>query len=157
LVNHPLRDNVTGIPTSRNPDTPEGLKSRLSIGIHRILEELPHSTELELRKLHRTRMDSCRASALELLRALPTSREVLRPSKPHLSLSTLQEQTWEHYRGLDLSLFILSVEGSTMVFIERVRRCYGRRLGHGPTCLAGRPCNLAGHQVSCSTFGHWIP
>jgi hypothetical protein len=37
-----------GILTNQDPDTPEGLESRLSIGIHRILAELPHSTELEL-------------------------------------------------------------------------------------------------------------
>jgi hypothetical protein len=29
IVNHPLRGNVVGIPTSQNPDTPEGLESRL--------------------------------------------------------------------------------------------------------------------------------
>jgi hypothetical protein len=66
-----------GIPTSQNPDTLEGLESRLSVGIHRIPTELPHSTELELRKFHRTRTDSNRDSALELLRGLPTSRKVL--------------------------------------------------------------------------------
>jgi hypothetical protein len=43
-----------GILTSQNPNTPEGLESRLSVGIHRILSELPHLIELELRKLHRT-------------------------------------------------------------------------------------------------------
>jgi hypothetical protein len=43
-----------GIPTSQDPDTPEGLKSRLSARIHRILAEHPHLTELELRKLRRT-------------------------------------------------------------------------------------------------------
>jgi hypothetical protein len=31
-------------------------------------------------------MDSGRVSTLELLRGLPTSREVIRPSEPHLSL-----------------------------------------------------------------------
>jgi hypothetical protein len=62
-----LWGNVVGIPTSRDPDTPEGLESRLSIKICRIPTELPHSTELELRKLRRTRMDSGRDSALELL------------------------------------------------------------------------------------------
>jgi hypothetical protein len=41
-----------GIPTSQDPDTPEGLKSQLSVEIHRIPAELPHSTELELRKLY---------------------------------------------------------------------------------------------------------
>jgi hypothetical protein len=53
-----------GIPTSRDPNTPEGLESRLSIEIHRILAELLHSTELELRKLHRIRMDSVELSCL---------------------------------------------------------------------------------------------
>jgi hypothetical protein len=40
-----------GILTSQNPDTPEGLESQLSIGIHRIPVELLLSTELELEKL----------------------------------------------------------------------------------------------------------
>jgi hypothetical protein len=56
-----------GILTSWNPDTPDGLDSRLSVRIHRIPAELPHSTELELRKLRQTRMDFGRASTLELL------------------------------------------------------------------------------------------
>jgi hypothetical protein len=72
-----------GIPTRRNHDTPEGLKSRFSV---RIPVKLPHSTELELRKLCQTRTDSDRAFALELLRGLPISREVLRLSEPRLSL-----------------------------------------------------------------------
>jgi hypothetical protein len=38
-----------GILTSQDPDTPEGLKSWLSVRIHRIPAKLPHSTELELR------------------------------------------------------------------------------------------------------------
>jgi hypothetical protein len=78
-----------GIPTSQNPDAPEGLKSRLSVRIHRILAEILHSTELEHGKLCRSRTDSDRASTLELLRGLLTSRKVLRPSEPHLSLSLL--------------------------------------------------------------------
>jgi hypothetical protein len=52
LANHPLRGNVVGIPTSQDPDTLEGLKSWLVIRIHRILAELPHSTEQELIKLY---------------------------------------------------------------------------------------------------------
>jgi hypothetical protein len=55
------------IPTSRNPDTLEGLETQLSIGSRRILAELPHSTEPELGKLHQTRTDSSRASMFELL------------------------------------------------------------------------------------------
>jgi hypothetical protein len=50
LANHSLRVNVIGIPISQNPDTPEGLKSRLVVEIHTISAELPHSTKLELRK-----------------------------------------------------------------------------------------------------------
>jgi hypothetical protein len=61
-----------GIPTSWDPDTLEGLESRLSVRIHRIPAELPHSTELELRILHRIRMDSGTASALKLLQGLLT-------------------------------------------------------------------------------------
>jgi hypothetical protein len=38
-----------GIPTSWNPDTPEGLEQRLSAEIHRISAELPHSSKLESR------------------------------------------------------------------------------------------------------------
>jgi hypothetical protein len=53
--------------TSQNPDTLEGLESRLSVGIHRIPAELPHLIELELGKLCQTQMDSSRASTLELL------------------------------------------------------------------------------------------
>jgi hypothetical protein len=68
-----------GTLTCWDPDTLEGLESRLSVRIHRILTELPHLTELKLRKLHRIRMDSSRTSALELLQGLPTSREVLPP------------------------------------------------------------------------------
>jgi hypothetical protein len=66
-----------GIPTSQDLDTPKGLESLLSVEIHRILAQLPHSIELELGKLHRTQMDSSRASTLKLLRGLPTSWEVL--------------------------------------------------------------------------------
>jgi hypothetical protein len=40
------------IPTSRDPDTPEGLKSRLSVGICRIPTELPQLIELELKEIH---------------------------------------------------------------------------------------------------------
>jgi hypothetical protein len=92
LANHPLRGNVACIPTSRNPDTQEGLESRLSVGIHIILAELPHSIELELKKLHWTRMDFGRASTLELLQGLSISQEVLRPSELHLSLYSTKNE-----------------------------------------------------------------
>jgi hypothetical protein len=92
LANHPFRGNVVGIPTSRDPDTPEGLESRLSVGIHRIPVELPQSTELELRKLRRTQTNSSRASVLELLQGFPTSREVLQPLEPRLSLYSTKNE-----------------------------------------------------------------
>jgi hypothetical protein len=75
-----------GILTSQNPDTPEELESRLSVGIRRIPAELPHLTEPDLRKLCGTRTDSGEASTLELLRGFPTSWEVPRPSEPRLPL-----------------------------------------------------------------------
>jgi hypothetical protein len=80
-----------GILTSQNLDTTDGLESWLSVRIHRIPAELPHSTKLELKKLRRTRIDSGRTFTLKLLRGLPTSQGVLRPSEPCLSLSTLKE------------------------------------------------------------------
>jgi hypothetical protein len=46
-------------------------------------------TELELRKLRWTQTDFGRTSTLELLRGLSTSRKVLQPSEPHLSLPLL--------------------------------------------------------------------
>jgi hypothetical protein len=56
-----------GILTGRDPDTPEGLESRLSIEIRIIPTKLPHLTELELRKHRQIRMDSGRASTLNVL------------------------------------------------------------------------------------------
>jgi hypothetical protein len=67
LANHPLQGNIAGIPTSQNPDTTEGLESRFSVAIIRTPTELQHSIKLEFGKHHRTRMDSGRASVLELL------------------------------------------------------------------------------------------
>jgi hypothetical protein len=75
-----------GIPTSRDPDTPEELKNQLFVRIHKVPAELPHSTQLELEKLRRIRTDSDGAFVLELLRGLLRSREILQPSEPHLSL-----------------------------------------------------------------------
>jgi hypothetical protein len=92
IGNHPLRGNVVGILTSRDPDTLEGLESQLSIRIHKNPAELSHSTELELKKYHRIQMDFGRASVLELLRGHQISREVFRPSKPHLSLYSTKNE-----------------------------------------------------------------
>jgi hypothetical protein len=136
LANHPLRGNVMGIPTSRDPDTPEGLESRLFVRIHRISPELLHSTELKLEKLHRIWTDSDRAFVLELLW----------PSEPRLSLSLLyKEWIWEHYRKLNLTFFTLSTGRSTGVFIGWWSWCFDRKWDSGgPTCQDGRPVRVAG-------------
>jgi hypothetical protein len=79
-----------GIPTSQNPNTPEGLESRLSVRIRIIPSELPHSTELELGKLHRSRTGSGKVLRLSYSE---DSRQA-RKSSGHqnlTSLSTLQE------------------------------------------------------------------
>jgi hypothetical protein len=155
LTNHSLRGNVAGIPTSRNPNTPEGLESWLSVRIHRIPVELPHSTELELGKLRRTRMDSGRASALELLRGAPTSWEVLRPSEPHLSL-LCKEWTWEHYRKLNLTFFTLFAERKTRVFIGGLNRCFGRKWGSGGSLV--KPIDQLGWPGGQVSWPHrlWV-
>jgi hypothetical protein len=66
-----------GIPTSRNPNTSEGLENWLSVRIHRILAELPHSIEPEW-------------IPVELLRSSyeEGSRQAKRPSSTQ-SLTTL--------------------------------------------------------------------
>jgi hypothetical protein len=155
LLNHPLRGNVASLPTSRNPDTQEGLESQLSIGIHRIPTKLLHSIELELGKLCQTRMDSCRAFTLELLQGLLTSWEVLRPSEPRLSLSlsTLHEWTGEHSRGLNITLFTTSTRGSTWLFIGGLKQCSGWGLDTwGPLVRSAGHATWSGGQVS--SFHH---
>jgi hypothetical protein len=159
LTNHPVRGNVVGIPTSQNY-TPEELESWLSAGIHRISAKLPHSIELELKKPRRTQMDSGRASTLDLLQGLLTSREVLLPSEPHLSLSPLyKEWIWEHYRKLNLTFSTLSAGGSTGVF-RAIKSMPWPKLGLGmPSCQAGRPTWVVGQPsfVAALPFPLWIP
>jgi hypothetical protein len=130
LANHPLWGNVVGIMTSRDTDTPEGLESWLSVRIRRIPTELPRTTELELGKLRQIQMDSDRASALELLWGFLTSREVLWPSEPCLSL-LYKEWTWEHYRKPNLTFFKLSAGRSTGVFIGGLKDQRRRPEGGG--------------------------
>jgi hypothetical protein len=71
-------------------------------------------------------MDSGRASTLELLRGLPTRREVLRPSEPHLSLystrtklgSTLESKltlSARRSRGVKLVLWVKVGLGGPLV------------------------------------------
>jgi hypothetical protein len=129
---------------------PEGLESRFSIRIHRILAELPHLTELELRKLRQTRMDSGRSSTLELLWELPTCQHVLRPSEPPLSLySTKIEFKSPLEGGLNLTFFTVFVGRSTVVFIGGVRQCSGWRLGvWGPPVRPADHATWPGGQVS---------
>jgi hypothetical protein len=93
-------------------------------------------------------MDSGRASTLKLLQGL---LQVGKSSGPQnlTSLSILQEWTWEHYRGINLTLFTLSAEGSTMTFIGGIRRCCGTRLGTwGPHDRPADHATWPGGQVS---------
>jgi hypothetical protein len=83
-----------GIPTSQNPDTPEGPESRLSVRICKISAELLHSTESELENLRWTWMDSGRASVLKLLLGLREAKKSSGPQNPP-SLSTLQRLNLE--------------------------------------------------------------
>jgi hypothetical protein len=135
-----------GIPTRRDPDTPEGLESRLSVGICRILTELLHSTKLELRKLSQIQIDSGRASALELHRGLLTSREVLWPSEPHLSLYSTKIEFGSPLGGGAKSHFLHTFyRGEHCGIYRRSKAVLWPRIGSvRPTCQAGRPCNLAG-------------
>jgi hypothetical protein len=74
-----------GILTSQNPNTPEGLESQLSVRIHRILAELPHSIDYYLEnsiKPERILVELPCSSYEE------ASRQVGRPSIPQ-SLATL--------------------------------------------------------------------
>jgi hypothetical protein len=133
-----------GILTRLNPDTPEGLVSRLSVGIHRILAKLPHLTELELGKLHRTRTDSGRASVLELLQGLPTSCEVLRPSEPRLSLYSTGMNLGALQGANPHSLHTFCQEEHSGIY-RRSKVVLWRKIRRvRPTCRAGRLCNLAG-------------
>jgi hypothetical protein len=78
-------------------------------------------------------MDFGRASALELLRGLPTSRDVLRPSKPHISLysTKIEFRSPLGGGGLDLTFSTPSARRSKRVFIGGLCRCLGRSLGSG--------------------------
>jgi hypothetical protein len=148
LVNHPLRGNVAGILTSQNPSTTEGLECRLSVRIHGFLPELPHSTEQEPGILHRPEQIPVELPCSSYSK---DSRQVGKSSGPQnlTSLSTLQEWTWEHCRGLNLTLFTLSTGGSTMVFIGGVRQCCGWRMGMwGPLVRPAGHASWLGGQVS---------
>jgi hypothetical protein len=83
-----------GISTSWYPDTLEGLKSQLFVGIHRISAELPHSIELELKNIVEPEWipaELPRSSYSE------DSRQARKSSSPQnlTSLSTLQRLNLE--------------------------------------------------------------
>jgi hypothetical protein len=136
-----------GIPSSRDPNTPEGLESRLSIEIRRIPAELPHSTELELKKLCRTRMDFGRASVLKLLRGLPTSQEVLRPLEPRLYLYSTKFEFGSPLGGRGAKPHFLHTFcwGEHWGIYRRSKTVLWPKIGCvRSACQAGRPCNLVG-------------
>jgi hypothetical protein len=136
-----------GILISQNPDTPEELESQPSVGICRIMVELPHSTELEHRKLHWTWMDSGRASTLKLLWGLPASWEVLRPSEPRLSLYSTKIEFGSPLGGGGAKPHFLHTfcRGEHYGIYRRSKAVLWPKIGHvRPTCQAGRPCNFIG-------------
>jgi hypothetical protein len=110
-------------------------------------ELLPHSTKLELRKIHQTRMDSGRAFTLELPGGLPTSREVLQPSEPHLSLYSTKNELGSTI-GSSTSLSSHLLPGGMWGYLWEVRRistaslrCFGA-LGQPADHTRGLPSNL---------------
>jgi hypothetical protein len=68
---------------------------------------------------------------LELLRGLLTSREVLRPSEPRLSLYFTKIEFGSPLGELNLTFFTLSFRGSMGVFIGGVSQCLSRNWGSG--------------------------
>jgi hypothetical protein len=145
LAYHPLRSNVMGIPTSRDSDTPEGLETQLCVKIHRIPAELLHKTRLELEKLYRTRIDSSRASTLELLQGLPTSQEVLQPSEPCLSLYSTKMEFGSPLGGAKAHFLHTFCQGEHHGIYRRSKAVLWLKIGHlRPNCQAGQPCNLVG-------------
>jgi hypothetical protein len=129
LVNHPLWSNMRGTHESTLSEfvefrqsfyTRPNRGSENSVEPEQIPTELPHSSYS---------VDSGQAG------------KSLSPQNL-TSLSNLQEWTWEHYRGLNLTLFTLSIMGSTVVFIGGVRRCCGWRMG-----AWGSLDRLAGHAT----------
>jgi hypothetical protein len=126
LANHPLWGNVADIPMSQNPNTPEGLESRLSFRIHRMLAELRHSSELELRKLRWTRMDFDRPFVLELLRGLSTR--------------------WREHRGI--------YRRSKAVLWLKIGHGRPASSAGRPCKLAGRPCFLLAPPLGIGYLKH---
>jgi hypothetical protein len=118
-----------GIPTSRNPDTLDGLEGWLSVKIRRISVELPHSNQTRARK---TLSNSNGFQQSFYSRATPRTPNKS-GSPPALRTSPLsllyKDRIWKPIvgggGGLNLTLFLLSFGGSTVVFIGGVRRCFG--------------------------------
>jgi hypothetical protein len=90
-------------------------------------------------------MESSRTSTLKLLRGLPTIREDLLPSEPHLSLYSTKIEFGSPLAGGKPHFLHTFYQGehcgidwrSKAVLWPKIRR-------ERPTCPAGRPCNLAG-------------
>jgi hypothetical protein len=85
-------------------------------------------------------MDSDRAFTLELLRGLPTSREVLQPSEPRLSLYSTKIEFGSPLGGGAKPYFLHTFcRGEHRGIYRRSKAKIGRGRR---TCQAGRPCNL---------------
>jgi hypothetical protein len=89
-------------------------------------------------------MDSGRAFMLELLRGLPTSREVLWSSEPHLSLYSTKIEFGSPLGGAKPNFLHTFCQGEHYG-IYRSKAVLWMKIGHvRPTCQAGWPCNLVG-------------
>jgi hypothetical protein len=93
-------------------------------------------------------MDSGRASALKLLRGLLTSREVLRPSEPYLSLYSTKIEFGSPLGGAKPHFVHTFCQGEHGGIYRRIKSVPWLKLGlRRPTCQAGRPLNLAGRPI----------
>jgi hypothetical protein len=151
LPNHPLRANVMGN-TSRAPNTPEGLESRL----------FDRASALDRTRVQKT--PSNPNGFRQSFRARATPRTPDKPGSPPalrtLPLSLLyKEWTWEHYRKLNLTFFTPFAGRSMGVFIGGLSQCFGWKWGlrahfsSCPTSMGGWAAKFLGH----TNFGHHRP
>jgi hypothetical protein len=90
-------------------------------------------------------MNSGRAFTLDLLRRLPTSREVLQPLEPHLSLYSTKIEFGSPLRGAKPNFLHTFCRGEHHSIYRRSKAVLWSKIGRvRPTSQASLPCNLAG-------------
>jgi hypothetical protein len=110
-------------------------------------------TELELRKLYRTREDSGRAFMLELLQGPSRSREVLQPWEPCLSLfSTRSKLGYTLEAKLTLSSHFLP--GWVWGIYRGLSQCFGQKWGSGSPLV--RPAGNLGWPGGQVLWSHQL-